>query len=102
MTGTAIQRVLVASIPEQTGEVLKQGPEYPSKVQNPGAIQVQEYAQGRRNMMTRSLASQTARKLSILFDIAFTILLIVLLDDEEDDLWLHPAFIRSTQAWWRI
>ena len=102
ITGTAMQGVPVASILEQTGEVLKQAPEYPGKVPNPVAVKGQEYAQGRTNMMTRSLASHTARKLFILFDIAFAILLIVLLGDEEDDLRLHPAFIRSTQAWRKL
>ena len=61
----------------------------------------QEYAQGGKNIMTRSPDGHIARKLFILFDIAFTILLIVLLGDEEDDLRLYPALVRSMQGWRR-
>jgi len=53
------------------------------------------------NVVMSSLIRHVARKLLVLFNVFFTILLIVLLSDGEDDLRLHPAFIQAIQAWWR-
>jgi hypothetical protein len=49
---------------------------------------------------SRNLARFITKRLMILFDVFFVILLIVLLDYGEDDLRLHPAFIQAIQAWW--
>jgi len=53
------------------------------------------------NVVMSSLIRHAARKLLVLFNVFFTILLIVLLNNGEDDLRLHPAFIQAIQAWWR-
>ena len=55
----------------------------------------------KNNVVMSSLIRHVARKLLVLFNVFFTILLIVLLSDGEDDLRLHPAFIQAIQAWWR-
>lgn len=98
---TMVQTVPGISILKQNGEVLKKAPEDPAYVPDQGAILRPRYIQNRTNVLRRILASRTARRLSILFDMASTILLIVLLGDEEDDLRLHPAFVRSMETWRR-
>jgi len=53
------------------------------------------------NTSVRNVVRFITRRLVILFDVLITILLIVLLGDGEDDLRLHPTFVRSVQAWQR-
>jgi hypothetical protein len=100
-TGTMVQRVPGMSILEHNGAALALAPEDPANVPNEGAIPRPRYTQDRTNISRRSLASHVARRLFILFDVAFTILLIVLLGDGEDDLRLHPAFVQAVQGWCR-
>jgi hypothetical protein len=91
-TGTTVKMVPAVSIPEQNGGVLSQAPEDPTTVPRQGTIPRLWYIQNQTNI---------ARRLFILFDVVATIILIVLLGDDEDDLRLHPAFVHSTQAWRR-
>ena len=93
---TTVQTVPGTSILEPSREMLKQVPKDSANLPNQAAILSQRCTEDQTNIFRRSLASHTARRLFILFDVVFTILLIVLLGDGEDDLRLHPAFVTSS------
>ena len=94
-TGTGI------SILEPIRETLTQDPNGSANVSDQSAILRPQDIQNRINVFRRIHASHTAKRLSIVFDVLATIILAVLLGDEEDDLRLHPAFIRSMESWRR-
>lgn len=100
-TSTTIGRVPAISVQEQNGVALARAPEVPANVPKQGAMPRAWHTQDQTNISGRNLIIYTAKRLLILFDIVATILLIVLLGDDEDDLRLHPAFVRSMESWRR-